>query len=406
MLLVLVVHILLCNYSSSPRHDLDLEANIRAYQSLARIGPNHSFSRNRDANKIVQAPIRLPRWFRPVDLTTLKLHVSGDGSPFNCTISKTSPAFRICVHSKEHDKYISAALLSSGLWEPFATRAYQQALTFHPDAAVVDIGANIGYYTLLAAAMGHSVVAVEPQRENLKRLAEAAKDPYSGPSSSDDLSTTNSQSLSQGQRNAKRRNEEFNTKDGPSAGSILLLANAVSDAHRNVSLTTSADNQGGVRVVENCGSAGWFLASALGLTQWYRRGQKQDTGSDSQGDCSVTTITLDDVLNVLPSPKVIIKVDIEGYECRALATSHRFFSSVQVPYILMEWRQMRERQRDRGTHCTPAQVSGLALFLARQGYVPHEMRSGMALDPHRATGWVLGDVYWRAAGQRLLVPSW
>ena len=197
-------------------------------------------------------------------------------------------------------------MLSSGLWEPFVTRVYQQALTFHHDAVVVDVGANIGYYTLLAAAMGHSVIAVEPQHENLRRLAEAARHPeYYGLSDKSDTSIVGSGSLVR-----VKTSEESKSESDQTPGSIVLLANAVSDRHKNVSLTASVDNQGGVRVLENCGHRGWPLASVLGVGRWYRHAQHQGEGSTSQQDCSVTTITMDDLVRVIPSSTVILKVDI------------------------------------------------------------------------------------------------
>jgi len=39
---------------------------------------------------------------------------------------------------------------------------------------VLDIGANIGYYALLAAKMGQQVVAVEPVLDSIRRLHHAA----------------------------------------------------------------------------------------------------------------------------------------------------------------------------------------------------------------------------------------
>lgn len=42
------------------------------------------------------------------------------------------------------------------------------------DGQVLDIGANIGYYTLLAAKLGQQVVAVEPVLDSIQRLQHAA----------------------------------------------------------------------------------------------------------------------------------------------------------------------------------------------------------------------------------------
>jgi FkbM family methyltransferase len=58
-----------------------------------------------------------------------------------------------------------------GVFEPFETSLFQQAI--HPGDVVVDVGANIGYYTLLAARAvgptGH-VYAVEPDPANFALL--------------------------------------------------------------------------------------------------------------------------------------------------------------------------------------------------------------------------------------------
>src|ERR1019366_3290126 len=46
-----------------------------------------------------------------------------------------------------------------GIWEPNLTRWIQERLS--PDDTFIDVGANIGYYSLLAAKLGSQVVAIE-----------------------------------------------------------------------------------------------------------------------------------------------------------------------------------------------------------------------------------------------------
>lgn len=115
----------------------------------------------------------LPAFFNLVDLEPSSLDHEDDD--INCTLTSTTPKFHICVYPNEEDIYISAALTSQGVWEPYITRVLQLALTRFPEAVVIDVGANIGYYTLLTAAMGHQVVAVEPSQDNVRRLRRGAQ---------------------------------------------------------------------------------------------------------------------------------------------------------------------------------------------------------------------------------------
>ena len=72
------------------------------------------------------------------------------------------------------DRVVSRTLRETGMWEPFESHLVLQLLA--PGSVFVDAGANIGYFTLLAAsAVGESgaVFAFEPEPENF-RLLEAS----------------------------------------------------------------------------------------------------------------------------------------------------------------------------------------------------------------------------------------
>jgi FkbM family methyltransferase len=43
----------------------------------------------------------------------------------------------------------------------------------YKDCLVLDIGANIGHYTMFAAKIGRNVVSVEPFEENILRIHKA-----------------------------------------------------------------------------------------------------------------------------------------------------------------------------------------------------------------------------------------
>jgi FkbM family methyltransferase len=81
---------------------------------------------------------------------------------------KNRPALRIEIHSAP-DKYISSQIVETGEWEPFETEIVQCFL--RSGDVFVDIGANIGWYAIVAASIvganGH-VYAFEPAKDNFE----------------------------------------------------------------------------------------------------------------------------------------------------------------------------------------------------------------------------------------------
>ena len=71
------------------------------------------------------------------------------------------------------DVHVSATLRDHGVWEPFETELLRACL--RPGDRMLDVGANIGYFTVLAAdcvgAQGR-VYAFEPEPENFRLLCE------------------------------------------------------------------------------------------------------------------------------------------------------------------------------------------------------------------------------------------
>ena len=68
-----------------------------------------------------------------------------------------------------HADVLSEWLFYSGSWQPSLTAYLHQVL--QPGDVMVDVGANTGYFTLLGAALGATVVAVEACPKTFERLA-------------------------------------------------------------------------------------------------------------------------------------------------------------------------------------------------------------------------------------------
>jgi FkbM family methyltransferase len=79
---------------------------------------------------------------------------------------KNWPQIQMIVHTT-YDQFISRQIAEKGEWEPFETEVVAHFL--RPGDVLVDIGANIGWYTLIAANIVGSrgrVYAFEPAKEN------------------------------------------------------------------------------------------------------------------------------------------------------------------------------------------------------------------------------------------------
>ena len=255
---------------------------------------------------------------------------------FECVPTKTKPSTTVCLYSEFEDIYISHDLKYTGQWEPHVLKDFQQILNRNPELGVIDLGANIGYYTMLAAKMGHRVVALEPYFPSIYRLHRALQ------------------------------MENLSEK-------VTVVHNAVADKRVMGTIRRSGDNQGDTRVD----------------MQYH----------DCVGFCPppVHTILLDDLLEVIPFNYTILKVDIQGYECQAFSHSEKLFNSLDIPYILMEWGLMGEHyQSDNHTSAEKYRIQELIKAMFDQNYRPysHSAEGYEPLNPHKWHEWPF-DIIWQ-----------
>jgi len=260
----------------------------RATSGLAEIGD--SLIRN------TQAPPALPATRQPsVHVLNQSSFTKPDGIhddlllKFNCTtgVLNATIKFPVCTYTV-HDDRLSAVLINGGYDEHVYVHLMLGVLQKDPQFQFVDLGSNLGIYSLPAAHLGRTVLAVEANAATAKLLAKSV---YTG--KIQDRMTVVFNALSNGHEKLR-----LGTDLGNRANSWLLQANNCSGVDETA-ITSVA--HGCVNVVD--------------------------------------TITLDDLLPLMKSDRAIMKVDIQGAEARVFndKTASKFFDAIQVPFIQLEF---------------------------------------------------------------------
>ncbi len=74
-------------------------------------------------------------------------------------LTKTYPSFLISLHRETYDSLRWKIAKTGTYYEKFLTYNMFRFLHDAPASLLVDVGANIGWFSLYGAAMGHSVIA-------------------------------------------------------------------------------------------------------------------------------------------------------------------------------------------------------------------------------------------------------
>lgn len=183
----------------------------------------------------------------------------------------------ICTYPPQIDIHVSGSLRRSGQWEGALVNNIAQFIKSKPGTEFLDIGCNIGVYTLSVAHLGIKVTAIDPLTENLELLSESL-------------------SLGKLQKN------------------VTLIWNAVSERHTLVNFKNDPRNIGGTRIIDASGSK-----------------------SVNAKSYQASTITLDDIIPLFEGKRIAIKMDIEESEYNALLGGTKFLEEIDIAVIQMEY---------------------------------------------------------------------
>ena len=241
----------------------------------------------------------------------------------------------ICVY--QFGGGVSNFFLRDVYWEAQQVAAVVRLLLADRRLQFVDIGANIGTYSLAAAHAGVRVVAVEPGCENRRRLA---------------------RSICLGNIGQQ----------------VTVVRAAISNRRTSARLKNSA-------AAGNTGNAHLMMNASCG---------------DKCGEV-VETMLLNDLLPLLQRsssslssdgrPAAILKIDIEGHEVQAFdpRTASNFFELIDVPVIYIEWHPRTPTNTNDGRHIVTDKddLERMVTFLRLRGYVDE---AGKDIDAHFRAG--------------------
>jgi FkbM family methyltransferase len=199
------------------------------------------------------------------------------------TNTDTSHPFRMNVHPKGYD-VLSDIIRSDPrhCWECEDLAMFEAALAKHTDPYFLDIGGNIGMYSLSMASAGYQTFTLEPFPANYHRICRTVL-----------------------------RNDGFQER-------VNLLNIAASDHHSTLEFRVASNN--------NMGSV-----TAVGSSD----------GKSKEATIQAKAIPIDS-LDVLPRDRpVAIKMDVEGAECLALTGATDFFANAQIVIVLIELRSLK-----------------------------------------------------------------
>lgn len=205
-------------------------------------------------------------------------------SAFHKTRAGLAPMrFSMFIYPPAQDVHVSGSIARTGLWEEHIIKPYFLPALETEGVIFVDVGANVGMYSLLAAQKGIKTFAFEALLQNVNLLCSSV--------------------------NAN-----------PGFSEYLHLRHAAVSSRSGDKV--SVGNQAAVENTHNVGGTSFRHGSGIN---------------------TILTTTLDDAFSHQTNSLVVMKVDVEGMECAVFDGAHAFLHSNTFLMILMEWAQIKRK---------------------------------------------------------------
>lgn len=107
---------------------------------------------------------------------TINNKVCQRSDDFVLSYLKTPPNTPIYVYSEKVDEYVSKDIIETGSYEPYNVDKLINYLKQYPKAVFIDLGANVGAFSITIAALGYTVIAVECLPSTVMRLCASMHD--------------------------------------------------------------------------------------------------------------------------------------------------------------------------------------------------------------------------------------
>ena len=241
------------------------------------------------------------------------------------------------VYDPTKDIWVSRKIIRTGDFDGNKRQLVFSILERSPDVNFIDVGCNIGVYTLTMAKMGRQVLCIDALYLNVEHVCSSVV-----------------------QNNFQN--------------SITIVMNALSNSKGSVQLGVDSKNYGGTFVDEDAGEI------------------KRRKGGTVTGDhyTSITSVIMDDLLQlpvIQNFKKPFIKMDIEGFEWKALERAELLFKALDVQGVFMEW--IFHTGKESGVKITD--------FMIRHNLYPHAQLTPTTykpLDVSQRGKWNFMDILW------------